>query len=591
MFREHTSKNENRAETFGDSKTPKANSSSRNAGRLLGLASIVLASGVIGFAFSRPGVFACFWRNEDCDFCYAVAALRFANGTISSGLIEHPGYPLIQLLSWFYMILSRLGMLDGASYAALAADPDPLLRIKAYVTASWFLSALIYLAIVLLVYQFARMLADSNVVGFAFGTIAAVSPSIWQFILKTRPELLSALLGFASMFFMFRAGRAGGYRAHLTFLLAASVLLPLSILTKLNAIPFLALTPLALLFDQDTPVDRLTAKDARRTLFVLLAANFLWVVPVMFLLLRPGIVASLHLLGDKAFSVFLKSAWTRAFLIFLVFYPFFVSAARRVLQTRGRFSMTDAKRTAVHGAIYLLLSAIGWQLAIGLGFLHPQLSPQSIVSSVLPDLSKTVFLIFSPATNFQYLANGNLTGASLANVVAEVINYYLPARLLEVVIVGITWIAFRKNYRREVIVAILLLASSVLMATVSSFRGLPDRYLLYEEIPRLLAAAICIGLVIKHALTMNVRAFRLKLAFFMFLSAAYLVLALSMRVPSLGSIQDGVGCPSIAGMAADGGCICNPHYAQNTGFRVLIEQHYGAVCEEAVAERARQGLK
>ena len=61
------------------------------------LAAMVLAVAVVTFVFSRPGYFSCFWRNEDPDFCYSVAALRFLDG-IPSGFVEHPGYSLTHLL-------------------------------------------------------------------------------------------------------------------------------------------------------------------------------------------------------------------------------------------------------------------------------------------------------------------------------------------------------------------------------------------------------------------------------------------------------------------------------------------------------------
>ena len=78
-----------------------------------------LASLFVLYFFSSTGLDRCYWNNIDSDFCYSVAALRFLDN-YPTGFVEHTaageGLPVVQLLGWFYMIMSKIGLLSESTF-------------------------------------------------------------------------------------------------------------------------------------------------------------------------------------------------------------------------------------------------------------------------------------------------------------------------------------------------------------------------------------------------------------------------------------------------------------------------------------------
>ena len=83
---------------------------------------LALATVFILYFYSSTVLDRCYWNNIDSDFCYSVASLRFLDN-YPTGFVEHTaageGLPVVQMLSWFYLIIAKMGLLNEPTFASL----------------------------------------------------------------------------------------------------------------------------------------------------------------------------------------------------------------------------------------------------------------------------------------------------------------------------------------------------------------------------------------------------------------------------------------------------------------------------------------
>ncbi|MBU06220.1 MAG: hypothetical protein CL877_09775 [Dehalococcoidales bacterium] len=332
------------------------------------IAVLVSAIVVVAFVSSASGFFDCYWRNADPNIWYSAAALRFLDG-IGSGFVEVPGPFLIQLLGWFYTVAAKVGIISEASWYSFAADPDPLLRIGEYIIAGWLLSSLIYVLIVIVIFQFARFLTGSNVLGFVAAVLAMLASSNTYFFAKITPEALSALFGISSLLFMFKALHAVRFRVFAVNCVVSGTLVFCSMLTKLNALPLLAFLPVVSLLKLNTPMDRLPSRSTNIALLHTFAIN---------LLLAP---LTIGLMKTWAPMTLKEGTLSKIFYLILVLAVLVVGYVRLWLRADNH-SGALLKRALLQGCVCLLLFSIGYQLTAALSLIHPEPNAYIIVISI-----------------------------------------------------------------------------------------------------------------------------------------------------------------------------------------------------------------
>jgi hypothetical protein len=537
------------------------------------MAVVVSVSGIMSYVYSRPATFDCYWRYEDCDFCYVVGALRLLDGDRRSGFIEHPGYSLMQVLGWEYAVLTEVGFLKEASFAKLTANPDPLGYLKKYVVAGWGLGALVYVATTVLAFLFSRTLSGSQIGGLLGATLAAWSLAAWQFIDKIRPEAMSALLGVSALFAVTQCVRVRSYLLFLFYGLVGATLLSLSVITKINAAVLLLVVPAALLLADETALDRAANGALRWTLVVLGMVNLLWIVPLILTILLKYQVLGLSAIIWKAVAVSV-----------LGIFPFLVNMLR--LYLLGRKSSVELRWISVFrkSAAWSLMFLTGWLGAVVIGLIHPRLSSRSLSEGIGPDLVRSLVLIISPDTNVMYVTDGGSFLTAAAGVGKSLAGYYSVGLVAEVGLLGLlVWLSWRRSSKAGMVG--FLLVTSMAMAAFSSLRGMLDRYAVYEELPRILAVATSVG-IWRDVVEVQGGVARLAKLVFGVLMGIVLVVTIGDSVKGMMSIKDGKGCPSWVEVAKGGGCVCNEYYAGNTGMKEMIESHYGDKCAEAVAKWA-----
>ena len=333
------------------------------------IAVLVSAIAVVVFVSSASGFFDCYWRNADPDIWYSAAALRFLDG-MGTAFVEHPGLFLIQLLGWFYTVAAKAGIVSEASWHSFAAGPDPLLRLGEYIIAGWLFSSLIYVLIVFAVFQFARFLTGSNVLGFVAAALAMFASSNTYFLARVRPEALSALFGIASLFFMFKAIHALRFRLFAVYCVVSGTLLFCSVLTKLNALPLLVFLPLVSLLKLDTPMDRLSSRSTKIALMHAFAINLL-IAPLTIELVKSWI------------PITVKEATLSKIFYCVVVLAVFVIGYVRLWLREEKHSRTLLKRALLQAGVCLLLFSIGYQLTAGLSLIHPEPKAYIVVLSMI----------------------------------------------------------------------------------------------------------------------------------------------------------------------------------------------------------------
>ena len=343
---------------------------------------------------------------------------------MGTAFVEHPGLFLIQLLGWFYTVAAKAGIVSEASWHSFAAGPDPLLRLGEYIIAGWLFSSLIYVLIVFAVFQFARFLTGSNVLGFVAAALAMFASSNTYFLARVRPEALSALFGIASLFFMFKAIHALRFRLFAVYCVVSGTLLFCSVLTKLNALPLLVFLPLVSLLKLDTPMDRLSSRSTKIALVHAFAVNLL-MAPLTIEVMKTWVFVTI---GEYMLSkVFYP----------LLFLAVFAIGYVRLWMRGGIYAGALRGRALLQSAVCLLLFSLGYQLAAGLSLVRPRLNIYFIAVSVIcltaglltklavnwahngspgPSRNRRVKVLFMTAVCLILLSTGYQLGAELSLV-------------------------------------------------------------------------------------------------------------------------------------------------------------------------------
>ncbi len=528
----------------------------------------LLAVASAAFLYNAPQLTECFWRAEDCDFCYATTALRWLDG-LRIGYIDHPGYSVAQVMGWFFLAAESLGFIEEASFAALAADPDPLFRIKAYVFAGWALGFCVYLFVSLLVTVFIRRLSGVAAAGLAAGLLAASSASLLLFAINIRPEGLSLAFGLLSILLAAVASRTDRWWVFCAALEASGAALGVALLAKTQVLPLLALVPGALLLERDLAIDRATRAERRRAGSIVALASLGMLLPSASLL-RPW----------EPFRT--KGFWTLGLALTVVLSTVCIPVLRRLFYRQP----AGPRRLAADGLLLTGLWILGLQLAIPAAFIHPRPDLRASFSAMAADVGYSMLLITDPGINARKFMTAPDVGA-LVDQARATATWYVTERWSEISIVAMTVIALRRRFSPERRWAFYFWLVGVVLLFESSLRSIADFYIAYEEIPTILALGMCFAVWWGYARDSRKsdRA-RTILSTICVTAAVGLVV---LRAVGAYHYRQALGCPELLAVSASGACICNPVYAVRTGLKPVIEAQYNLPCLEAVDRRAKQG--
>lgn len=346
------------------------------------LVTFTLASLFVLYFFSSTGLDRCYWNNIDSDFCYSVAALRFLDN-YPTGFVEHTaageGLPVVQLLGWFYMIMSKIGLLSESTFTSLTIHQDPLIHLQQFVVSGWLFGSITYLLIVTIVFWFTRLLTRSNTISFFAGLVASISWSNIQFLLRIRSEAFSACLGLIALYLMFKSVKSKTIRLFAFYTILSSVSLALALFAKRNAMPYLVFLPSVFLLIPYTSLERSNNESSNLLLRCAIIGNLVLLPPLLPLLLYwPEFVGSFSpilmivLMGEVLGFVFLV-----AILVFVIF-------MLRTYIGRSKLQYPDTlRRCGSNTLIYLLLLCIGFEMAIYMSFVHPMFNRYTLFLTII----------------------------------------------------------------------------------------------------------------------------------------------------------------------------------------------------------------
>tara|TARA_B100000029_G_scaffold3088_2_gene3841 strand:- start:20196 stop:22121 length:1926 start_codon:yes stop_codon:yes gene_type:complete len=337
------------------------------------IAALVPATVFVWYFYSSTVLDRCYWSNIDSDFCYSVASLRFLDN-YSSGFVEHTaageGLPVVQMLSWFYLILSKVGLLGESTFVGLTIHKDPLVHLQQYVKFGWIFGSLTYFMVVTTVFWFTRMLSRSNIASFIASLLATISWSNIQFLLRIRSEAFSACFALISLYLMFKAVKSPALRRFAFYVVASSVCLAFALFAKRNAMPYLFFIPAVLVLVPRTSLERSNNGSRSLLLRCAIIGNLIFLPPLLPLVSYwPEFVGSFSTI---LMFVLFGEVLGFVFIISIAIFVIFVLRAR-IYQTSIK-DHGSLRRYAEDTLIYLLVLCIGFAVGAYISFVHPVLN-------------------------------------------------------------------------------------------------------------------------------------------------------------------------------------------------------------------------
>ena len=528
--------------------------------------SVVLLFGVtiIYYFFSSIGLDRCYWNYIDSDFCYSVASLRFIDN-YSTGFVEHTaageGLPIIQLLGWFYVLMSKLGYLGNPSFIALSIDTDPLVYLQQFVVFGWLFSGFVYLITIVIVFYCTRLLTNSNVISVITSFLIAVSWSNIQFLLRIRPEAFSAALALLSLYFMFKANKSSTVRGYAFNMVISSTALVIALFAKRNAMPYVGLLPIGLFVFSSNAVDRSGRKSKDNLLKVLITTNL-----VLFPPLLPLMSYWPQFIGSFTFPmIFVVGAEIIGFVLLIFFVVFLIFVVRSYKNDFDWFSIGNIKLCLRNALIYLLLLSVGMAIASYIGFVHHNtinryttfvlvlmflaiglgvssitlgwkqkirilslrmlqmyswsfktviltcfvaglwiyvwyMFSNNVDTQIAIAVSRSLFEIVHPSSSMSLLSyeDNNSIFNYLLSVYGSWFKHYMTLRWSEMLIVFFT-IAYQAivGFSKDMKTVIFLVFSGMMLIFFSALRLLYPFYIIYEDLLTVIAIAVCVKIIIE----------------------------------------------------------------------------------------------
>ena len=346
------------------------------------LAAFTLAAVFALYFYSSTGLDRCYWNNIDSDFCYSVAALRFLDN-YPTGFVEHTaageGLPVVQLLGWFYMIMSKIGLLSESTFASLTSHQDPLVYLQQFVVSGWLFGSIIYLMVVTTVFWFTRLLTRSNIISFVASLISAISWSNIQFLLRIRSEAFSACLALIALYLMFKSVKSTSLRLFAFYTILSSVSLGFALFAKRNAMPYLFFLPSVLLLVPYTSLERSNSVSRGLLLRCAIIGNLVFLPPLLPLLLYwPEFVGSFSLI-----LTFVLVGEVLGLVLLVTTFVFMIFVLRTYISRRNWQNYDALRRCSRDTLIYLLLLCIGFEMAAYISFVHPTFNRYTLFLTIM----------------------------------------------------------------------------------------------------------------------------------------------------------------------------------------------------------------
>ena len=523
----------------------------------------VLATVFVMYFYSSTVLDRCYWNNIDSDFCYSVASLRFLDN-YPTGFVEHTaageGLPVVQMLSWFYLILAKVGLLGESTFTSLTIHKDPLMHLQQFVKSGWIFGSIIYFMVVTTVFWFTRMLSRSNIASFIASLLAIISWSNVQFLLRIRSEALSACLALISLYLMFKAVKSPGLRLFTSNIVISSVCLALALFAKRNAMPYLFLVPSVLLLVPQTSLERSNNGSRGLLLRCAIIGNLVLLPPLLPLLSYwPEFVGSF-----STILMFVLVGEVMGFVFIISIFVFVIFVLRTYVYKTSMENHGSLWKYAGDTLIYLLLLCIGFEVAAYISFVHPVLNRytlfltitivaaglltfftnargQNVVNVVLNSLrshiigirtvllvsvltiawtyvwyvasrsfvplstnieiavSRSLFEILHPQSSVSFLSYGDNISISdyLYSVYSSWLSHYRNERWPELLVILLAISqAVRANHTMDIKQIIFLTLVGMSLLFFSALRLLYSFYIIYEDIVTIVAVAIALGYLI-----------------------------------------------------------------------------------------------
>ena len=541
--------------------------------------SIVLFLGAASVAariYLYPGTLSCYYRFNDCDFCYLMSAVRLLSG-MPITYLDHPGYPMSQLLALFYDVMARLHIfsLPGVNYDALASSPNLFGYLRVLVWSGWFFNALLFLLMGFIVYQFVYYFSKKQLIGLFAGVAIYLSFSTYQFIYKIRPELLSMVLGMSSLYLLIRSMDMEDDRWFVLTFVSSIVLLVQATLTKIILIPLslFLLIPIILMRGKGI------LKVSRGGLIGLGILNIL-LFPSTYGLFYWG------LQGITDSKIFLVRLIPIIYLIVPLFISFLRYWRHEPIKLQPGWILIILKNSLM----FFLLFTAGFEVSVQLSLL-----PSLYWAKDFHGIFENTMSAYRAYTNFELFillgANGfnpqlihsNFWQSIDWNFLQIPLSYLVSNRWLEISFIFIVCIIFWKKYKAHFVWSLFFLVLGIFLICFSSLRALEPQYRLYEEVPIIISAAICMGCLLDEIRRSGPG---LQKKFVQIPLLAIIILGMFvLRMMPLINIDSQLACPYNFGNGVEGNlvCLCDP-YGNSVGLKSIIEDRTGLTCREAVIE-------
>ena len=528
---------------------------------------------VASWIYSYPGTFSCYYRSNDCDFCYLMSAVRLLSG-MTSEFVYHPGFSFSQLLAVFYDVLSRLHIISlrEVSYSALLESPDLFGYLRVLIWAGWLFDALIYAANGLLVYRIVTHLSRNRLAGFFAGMLSLLSFSTYLFVYKIRPELLSMVLGLASVYVLIRSLEVGDSRWFISAFVFANVLFFQAMMAKILVIPLAMFLLIPLVMLKAPAMEKILS----RQLVVLL---------IVAVLLFPGTYV---LYGGFRQITESKIGLIRLVPAMALVGVFMVALLRHWKHETNPWQVGWVATVLKSGAVLLLLFVVGMETSAHISLL-PSLY---FVKSVSRDAVENVTPAYESFLNFeQFIRYGSSIdkklvytnpGQSLDLGFVQTTFFYLVSnRWLELGFIAVVSLWLRKKNTSSVDWALYFPVMGIVLISFSAIRFIYYNYYAYEEIPIIIGVAICMGRVLDE-MAVSPGGLRKNI-----IRASLIVLTSGMIVLRLVFLANMGEKFSIcvynggAMLQKDMVCLCD-NFAARSGLRDVIQQNTGLPCREAL---------
>ncbi len=535
---------------------------------------------VIARIYLYPGALSCYYRFNDCDFCYVMSAVRLLSG-LPISYLDHPGYPFSQLLAAFYNILAGLHVfsLPEVSYESLVNSHNLFGYLQILVWSGWVFNSLLFFINGLIVYKFVSYFSSSRIIGLFAGIVSYLSYSTYQFIYKIRPELLSMLLGLISLYLLIRSmDMLEDNRWFVLTFISSIVFFVQATLTKILLIPLCFFLLISIVFMKGMAFAKIS-----KLMLIRLVLFVVFLFPSTYALFYWGLQ---YIFNSKIFLV-------RLIPLFFVITPMLIALFRYWKHVSIKLQSGWLRIILKNSLFFFLLFSAGLEISVQVS-LFPSLFWMKNVTGILS--SENIFYntmsAYRAYTNFDLFVQyaPSLNSRMIYSSVWQSIDWhflqlslsYLVSNLwLEISFITITYILLWRKYTTQLIASLYFIALGILLINFSSLRNIEQQYQLYADVPIIISVGICMGCLLTEIRKPDIN-FQKRFIQTPLLTIVILGMLVFRLIPLI-NISSQLACPHKYGNSLEGNlvCLCDA-YGGSIGLKDIVENRTGLSCQDAI---------